>query len=132
MVYDENELQVIKDFYSIKKIKELVHQRHVYVVLNGNEIEASAAVEPFEGNKEIAYISMVYSSPNKEGKGLGRIAIKAVEEDEYSKEAKMFRIHALLNSYRCYALAGYKYYQDTPQIINDKGVQAYILVKDKK
>lgn len=130
-IYDKDEVKKLLADYSDEKIKSAIRNTHFYVIENNNFILASAAIEPSKKYPDTAFVSMVFTSPSRDGRGLGRIILKAIENDEYAENANRFMLYSLLKSTGHYQLAGYKVLDKKNNIVDDGGIEKYIMVKDK-
>ena len=130
-IYTKEEVKKLLEDYSDDKIKSAIKNTHFYVIENDNNILASAAIEPSKKYPSTAFISMVFTSPSRDGRGLGRIILKAIENDEYAENVNKFMLYSLLKSTGHYQLAGYKVLDKKNNIVDDGGIEKYIMVKDK-
>lgn len=131
-IYEKEEVKKLLADYSDDAIKRSIKNTHFYIIENNDTVLASAAIEPAKNDPDTAFVSMVFTSPSRDGRGLGRIILKAIENDEYATNVKKFMLYSLLKSTSHYQLAGYKLLEKKNNIIVDGGIEKYIMIKQKQ
>jgi len=126
-VYEESMHDIWTGIYTKKYISGMAKIKHLYVALSENKIVGCAAVSLEES---MAYVSAVYIDPQCQGKGIGKILMKTVEQDEISKKTGKLFLHALLTAIKFYKKQGYYSESEIPVIFNDSGVDVVRLVKE--
>ena len=81
--YEDSLMERIAESYSPERIREIAAQTHMYVVLREDEPVACGAIAPVDGNPEESYMLAIFANVEMHGKGLGKVIMKALEEDEY-------------------------------------------------
>lgn len=82
---------------------------HFYVVLEGDNIIGCGAIGPFWGKEDESSLFTIFVDPDKQGKGIGRLIMNTLENDEYFLRAKRIEIPASITGVPFYLKMGYHY-----------------------
>ena len=82
---------------------------HTYVVLCGNRIIGVGSVSKYLDKENEVQFHNIYVLPECQGKGIGKIIIKCLEDDEYCKNAKKIHIFSSITAMEFYRHMGYSF-----------------------
>lgn len=82
---------------------------HTYVVLNDNKIVGVGSVSLYLDFKDEVQFHNIYVLPEYQGKGIGKLIIKTLENDEYCKNAKKIYIYSSISAMEFYRKMGYNF-----------------------
>ena len=92
---------------------EVLSQRakdgHMYVICDGERIVGTGTIAPFWGSGTESILLTVFVLPEHHGKGLGRLLIETLEQDEYALRASRIEIPASKTAVGFYRHLGYDY-----------------------
>ncbi len=124
--YPLEEMDEIADIYRNGKLKQLDDNTHFYVAVsinnNEEEIVGCGAIGPFDNEPDTAILLTLFIKPELQGKGIGQLIIKELEQDRYSKEIKDIKLYASLTAYPFYLKMGYQYIDGTKVITEENNV----------
>lgn len=105
-------LESMEDFASIhtpEYIESRSQWMHFYVVCDGEKVVGCGAIGPHEDSTEESEFYTIFVLPEYQGKGLGRLILEALEEDEYFLRAKRIIIASSITARDFYFKFGYTY-----------------------
>lgn len=126
IVYEPQYIENFLDLVSPQKIIERAGWTHYYVVCDGDTVICSGAIGPHLGREDESEFFNIYLLPEYQGRGIGRLIIETLEQDEYFLRAKRIYIHASLNALKFYQKMGYSHVNGEFAIDDD---HSYMLEK---
>jgi len=82
---------------------------HFYVINDGDIIVGCGAIGPYYDKEDESSFFNVFVLPNYQGKGVGRLIIDALENDEFFLRAKRVEVPASITACEFYKKFGYNY-----------------------
>ncbi len=82
---------------------------HFYVVCDDNRIVGCGAIGPYWNKKDESSLFTIFVLPEYQGKGIGRLIIQTLEQDEFFIKAKRVEIPASITATPFYRKMGYEY-----------------------
>ena len=80
---------------------------HFYVVEDEGNIIGCGAIGPFWGKEDESSLFTIFVKPEEHGKGIGRMIIETLEQDEYFLRAKRIEIPSSITAVNFYKHFGY-------------------------
>ena len=80
---------------------------HMYVVLDGEKIIGCGAIGPYWNSETESSLFTIFVLPEYQRKGIGRMIMETLEEDEYFLRAERIEIPASLTGVPFYLKMGY-------------------------
>ena len=93
--------------HSPEFITDRALKTHFYVIEDGKEIVGCGAIGKIPGKEDESRLYTVFVSPEKQGKGLGRRLIGALEKDELFIRARRVEVPASITALEFYKKLGY-------------------------
>ena len=81
----------------------------MYVICDGEKIVGTGTIAPYWGSETESILLTIFILPDWQGRGLGRLLIETLEQDEYAKRAGRIEIPASLTAVNFYRHLGYDY-----------------------
>ena len=88
-------------------LNERAEQGHLYVVCDGDRIVGTGGIAPFWGSETESILLTIFVLPEYQGRGIGRMIIETLEQDEYALRASRIEIPASLTAVQFYRHLGY-------------------------
>ena len=107
--YSPAYIETLKTTHSAEVLKQRAREGHMYVVCDGGKIVGTGDIAPFWGSKTESILLTIFVLPAYQGKGIGRLIIETLEQDEYAKRASRIEIPASLTAVDFYRHLGYDY-----------------------
>ena len=82
---------------------------HMYVAVDDNEIVGCGAIGPYWGKEDESSLFTIFVLPERQGSGVGRAIVEALENDEYALRAKRIEVPASITGLGFYRKMGYDY-----------------------
>lgn len=82
---------------------------HFYVINDGDIIVGCGAIGPYYDKEDESSFFNVFVLPDYQGKGVGRLIIDALENDEFFLRAKRVEVPASITACEFYKKFGYNY-----------------------
>ncbi|MBR0146317.1 MAG: GNAT family N-acetyltransferase [Eubacterium sp.] len=82
---------------------------HFYVVTDGDQILGCGAIGPYWGKEDESSLFTIFVDPDHQRKGIGRMIMDTLEQDEYFLRAKRIEIPASITGVPFYLKSGYHY-----------------------
>ncbi len=104
--------EAIKDFEQRLQPSDIVERAgwtHFYVVEENNSVIGCGAIGPYWGSETESSLFNIFVLPEYQGKGIGRIIIETLEQDEYFFRAKRVEVPASITAVDFYRKLGYSY-----------------------
>ena len=81
----------------------------MYEICDGEKIVGTGTVAPFCGSETESILLTIFVLPDYQGRGLGRLLIETLEQDEFARRASRIEIPASLTAVQFYRHLGYDY-----------------------
>lgn len=107
--YTEEYLAGIIASYSADDLLKKAEEGHMYVACEGARIVGCGAIAPYMGKADESILLTFFVLPEYQGRGVGRLVMRAVERDEYFLRAKRVELHASITAVEFYRKMGYEY-----------------------
>ena len=82
---------------------------HFYVVQDGERIIGCGAIGPYWGKEDESSLFTIFVLPEYQGKGVGRLIVETLEQDEFFLRARRVEIPASVTGVPFYLRMGYHY-----------------------
>lgn len=82
---------------------------HMYVVCDNSRIVGCGAIAGYWGSTDESILLTVFVLPEYQGRGIGRLIIQILEQDEFFLRAKRIEIPASITAVGFYRKMGYDY-----------------------
>lgn len=82
---------------------------HFYVVCDGDMIVGCGAIGPYWGKEDESSLFNIFVLPEYQGKGIGRLIVETLEQDEFFLRAKRIEIPASITACEFYKKLGYSH-----------------------
>ena len=82
---------------------------HFYVAVEDGAIIGCGAIGPYWGSETQSSLFSIFVAPERQGRGVGRRIIEALERDEYALRAERIEIPASITAVEFYKKLGYTY-----------------------
>lgn len=82
---------------------------HMYVVCDGARIVGCGTIAPYWGSETESILLTIFVLPEYQGRGVGRLIIETLEQDEYFLRADRIEIPASITGVEFYKKMGYGY-----------------------
>ena len=107
--YPEDIMDQLIEIETPEHVLQRASWTHFYVVLEGCDIIGCGAIGPFWGKEDESSLFTIFVDPDKQGKGIGRLIMNTLENDEYFLRAKRIEIPASITGVPFYLKMGYHY-----------------------
>jgi len=95
--------------HSAEVLLERAQSSHMYVVCDGGRIIGCGAIAPYWGSETESILLTIFVLPEYQGKGVGRLIIETLEQDEYFLRARRVEIPASITGVEFYKRMGYSH-----------------------
>ena len=82
---------------------------HFYVVQDREQIVGCGAIGPYWGKEDESSLFTIFVLPEYQGKGVGRLIVETLEQDEFFLRARRIEIPASITGVPFYLRMGYHY-----------------------
>lgn len=103
--YIENDIKKLSAAHLIKRASWM----HFYVVCKHSVIIGCGAIGPYWGREDESSLFNIFVLPQYQSKGVGRLIIKTLENDEFFLRAKRIEVPASITACKFYQKLGYTY-----------------------
>ena len=107
--YPEDIMDQLIEIETPEHVLERASWTHFYVVLEGDDIIGCGAIGPYWGKEDESSLFTIFVDPDKQGKGIGRLIVNTLENDEFFLRAKRIEIPASITGVPFYLKMGYHY-----------------------
>ncbi len=107
--YPPEYIAALKQSHNAEVLKQRAKEGHMYVICDGEKIVGTGTIAPFWGSETESILLTIFVLPDYQGRGLGRLLIETLEQDEYAKRASRIEIPASLTAVNFYRHLGYDY-----------------------
>ena len=102
---------------------------HFYVAEDGGGIVGCGAIGPYWDSLDESCLFTIFVSPERQGQGIGRRIVEALEEDEFFLRAKRIEVPASITGVGFYRKLGYEYKDGRAEL---DGERLYRLEKKRR
>ena len=99
----------LKETHSAEVLRQRAREGHMYVICDGEKSVGTGTIAPYWGSETESILLTIFILPDWQGRGLGRLLIETLEQDEYAKRASRIEIPASLTAVNFYRHLGYDY-----------------------
>lgn len=124
--YSDKYIEATVSSHSADVLIERAEHGHMYVVCNSSQIIGCGAIAGYWGSTTESILLTIFVLPEYQGKGIGRLIIQTLEQDEFFLRAKRIEIPASITAVGFYKKIGYNYKNGIAEIDNE---QVYRLEK---
>lgn len=110
--YPEDIMDQLIEIETPEHVLERASWTHFYVVLEGDDIIGCGAIGPYWGKEDESSLFTIFVDPDRQGKGVGRLIMNTLENDEYFLRARRIEIPASVTGVPFYLKMGYHYKDD--------------------
>ena len=107
--YPPEYIEHLKETHNADVLIQRAKEGHMYVACDGEKIIGTGTIAPFWGSETESILLTIFVLPDYQGKGIGRLIIESLEQDEYAKRASRIEIPASLTAVNFYRHLGYDY-----------------------
>ena len=125
--YPSEYITDLVDYFSPAQILENAKTQHLFVAVEAGKVVGTSALANFGSAEKPDYYGVaVFVEPERQGQGLGRQLMVALETQAVELGAEKLTVRAAIRAERFYEKLGYQY-KDGQDILGEKGY--YILEK---
>ena len=107
--YPEDLMDQLIEIETPEHVLQRASWTHFYVVSDGDTIIGCGAIGPYWGKEDESSLFTIFVLPDYQGKGVGRLIMETLENDEYFLRAKRIEIPASITGVPFYLKMGYHY-----------------------
>ena len=107
--YTEAEIAALVAKERPEDILERASWTHFYVAEDGGGIVGCGAIGPFWGSLTESCLFSIFVRPDRQGQGVGRAIVAALEADEYALRARRIHVNASITGLGFYRRLGYDF-----------------------
>ncbi len=107
--YPVQEMEELASIYNAEKVKNIADNGHMYLVSDENTIVGTGTVASYWGSETESILLTIFVLPEYQGKGVGRLIMQNLENDEIFLRANRVEIPASITACEFYEKMGYKY-----------------------
>ena len=107
--YGIDAMQKLAEVYGVEKVLQIASYAHMYVFELENQIVGVGSISSFWGSETESILLTIFVLPELHGKGIGRIIIQTLEQDEFFIRANRIEIPASITATEFYRKFGYDY-----------------------
>ena len=107
--YSDADIQEMITLYSRDGVLERAETSHFYVICDREAIIGCGGIAEYMGNPTESILVTVFLLPEYQGKGVGRLIMETLEQDEYFLRASRIVIHSSITAHMFYKKLGYTY-----------------------
>jgi len=107
--YSEEYIEATVSSHSADVLIELAKHGHMYVVCDASRIIGCGAIDGYWGSMTESILLSVFVLPEFQGKGIGKLIIQTLEQDEYFLRAERIEIPASITAVDFYRKLGYDF-----------------------
>ena len=118
--YSEAEIAALVAKERPEDILERASWTHFYVAEDGGGIVGCGAIGPFWGSLTESCLFSIFVRPDRQGQGVGRAIVAALEADEYALRARSIHVNASITGLGFYRRLGYAFSEDGDRLDGEK------------
>lgn len=118
--YPLSDMIKLSRIYNPDKIKSIAGYAHMYVVTDDNDIIGTGSISSFWGSKTESILLAIFVLPEYHGKGIGKLIISTLEQDELFSRANRIEIPSSISACGFYKKMGYKY-KNGEKVLDEEG-----------
>lgn len=118
--YGKEAVEELAKVFDSKHIIERAEYAHMYVIEYNGDIVGTGSISSFWGSETESILLSIFVLPDLHGKGIGRIIIETLENDELFKRANRIEIPASITAVEFYRKFGYDY-KNGEKKLDDEG-----------
>lgn len=107
--YSKEYIEANIESHSPEILIERAKEGHMYVACDGSQIIGCGAIAGYWGSTTESILLTIFVLPEYQGKGIGRMIVETLEQDEYFLRAKRIEIPASITAVGFYRKMGYDY-----------------------
>lgn len=116
--YPPEEVEGLARRYSPGYLRAVAEAGSLYVAEGGGALVGCGAVTPCEGKPSEAYIRAVFTAVERQGEGVGRAVLSALEADPIYRKAVRVELHASISAHSFYQALGYADIGGAPVLVD--------------
>ena len=106
-----------------EKLIECSNWMHIYVLCDGERIVGTGSIGPYWGSTTESSLFTIFVLPEYQGRGLGRLIVETLEQDEFFLRAERIEIPASLTAVDFYKRMGYDYKNGSSEPDEDHNIK---------
>ncbi len=106
-----------------EKLIECSNWMHIYVLCDGEMIVGTGSIGPYWGSTTESSLFTIFVLPEYQGRGLGRLIVETLEQDEFFLRAERIEIPASLTAVDFYKRMGYDYKNGSSEPDEDHNIK---------
>lgn len=118
--YSEEYIEANVSSHSADVLIERAKQGNMYVVCDNLRIVGCGAIAGYWGSTTESILLTVFVLPEYQGKGIGRLIIQTLEQDEFFLRSNRIEIPASITAVGFYKKMGYDYKNGIAEIDNEQ------------
>ncbi len=107
--YPHDYIEQVVESLSQEGLKKRASWTHFYVIEDNNQIVGCGAIGPYWDSLTESSLFTIFVDSDYQGKGIGKLIIQTLENDEYFKRANRIEIPAGIVAIPFYLKMGYKH-----------------------
>ena len=124
--YSEEYIEANVSSHSADVLIDRSSHGHMYVVYDNSRIVGCGAIAGYWGSKTESILLTIFVLPEYQGRGIGKLIIRTLEQDEFFLRAERIEIPASITAVDFYRKMGYDYKDGIAEIDDE---QVYRLEK---
>ena len=107
--YPPEEIEALARRHTPEYMLERASWTHLYVACDGDTIVGCGAIGPYWGREDESCLFSIFVDPDRQGRGVGRRVVEALEADEFFLRARRVEVPASVTACDFYRKLGYDY-----------------------
>ena len=118
--YGQEAMEKLAASYGHEKVKQVADYAHMYVFEWQGKIVGVGSISSYWGSKTESILLTIFVLPEHHGKGIGRVIIRTLEQDELFTRAERVEIPASITAAEFYRKFGYDFKNGVKEL-DDEG-----------
>ena len=118
--YSEEYIEANVSSHSADVLIERAKHGHMYVICDNSRIVGCGAIAGYWGSKTESILLTIFVLPEYQGKGIGKLIISTLEQDEFFLRAERIEIPASITAVGFYKKMGYGYKDGIAEIDDEQ------------